>query len=203
MYMTIFSKPLPLSGMRIWAIMLRHLIQIYKDPIFLLQVFFSVTLNIVLWGFASKWLEATYIHNVNVQLTMVVLVVAWESTVRACFDISCRLLDDVLDCNFVNVMASPLQLLEYLLGLMGVACVNQCTVLLIAFCIARLCYNVALWQVNFAVLPFVLSMLLTGLSLGLCGASILLAAGRGVMGVVFALGRTCAPFSGAFYPITV
>ncbi len=175
----------------------------YKDPFFFVQCFFSSTLTIVVWGFLGKWLAGDTLHNASLQVAMFLSFVSWELMQRSYFDISGRFQDEINDGNIINIFASPLQLLEYLFGLLLLACINLSTIISIIFFVAFCFYDIALWRADPKIIPFMGVMVFSGLSMGLCGASFLITTGKKFYGIIFIMIRSFAPLSGAFYPVTV
>jgi len=189
------------SWNRIRAIMLLGVRQMHNDPIYLVQTFFYAAFNFTLWGIAGRWLHTTYTDNALLQLAMMTTLFASESMVRASLDVMGTLLIDISDRNIANLFASPLAAAEYVLGTFLVALMNQPMVFLLAVLIGNWFCQINILHAPLAVVPFWLTIFISGLGVGLCGASLLISTGRRFFNVIFMLARTAVLIGGTLYPV--
>jgi len=188
---------------RMWAISLRHLRQMYKDVSRLIHVFYWPFLDIMLWGFTAQWVQQRYTDDARFSLTMLAAIVAWQLFVRANLDVSTHLLEDIQDQNIVNLFASPLTLFEWAGGILLLTFANVAALMLFCSSTVFLLYHLNIAAVGLAVMPFIFNLMLGGLAVGFLGAGLLIYWGRRTLGIIYMLGWFFAPFSGAFYPITI
>ncbi len=189
------------SGQRMWAISLRHLRQMRKDVSKLINVFYWPFLDVMLWGFTAQWVQSGCTNDPHFTITMLTAVVAWQLFVRTNLDVSTNLLEDIQDSNVVNLFASPLALHEWVGGILILTALN--TLALLSFCsvVVWLLYQANVMAIGIRVIPFIFNLLMTGLSVGFLGASLLISYGKRMLGIIYMLGWFFSPFSGAFFPI--
>lgn len=189
---------------RMWAISLRHIRQTYKDVWRFVNIFFWPVLNMIIWGFNAKWIQSSYAHDAHLSLAILTALIGWQVSRRAVMDVSIHLFEEISDRNIANIFSTPLSIFEWVGGIFIMSMINVTCAAGICIATVKLCYDLnVLNAMGFALLPFLISLFIAGLSLGFVSAAPLLIWGRRVHGIIFVLCEIFAPFSGAFYPISV
>jgi ABC-2 type transport system permease protein len=188
---------------RMWAVSLRHVRQMYKDTSRLIHIFYWPFLDFVLWGFTAKWMQSSYVHDSRLAITMLTALVAWQMAVRANLDVSTHLLEDVQDANIPNLFCSPLSIYEWAGGIFLLSCVNVAALFVFSCASIALLYQMNVIAVGWPLLPYLISLFISGLGIGFFAASLIIYYGRRVIGLIYMIGWLFAPFSGAFYAISV
>src|SRR5688572_31094358 len=101
---------------RIAAITLRQFYLMRGSPVRVLPLFIWVAIDILLWGFITKFLNSmsTGPNFIPILLGAVLL---WDFFTRVMHGIATSFFEDVWSRNFLNIFASPLSISEYLSGL--------------------------------------------------------------------------------------
>lgn len=188
---------------RAYAIFLRYMILLAGSPQRVFQIFVWGALDVVLWGFITKYLAgvggATFAF-VPVLLGAVILL---DFSARAHHGTSTPALEDIWSNNLLNYFASPLQVGEYVLGLFSTAVVTAilslCTMLMIAY----FAFGFSFSGVGWALAGFLAALFLFGISVGVFGVAIVLRFGPSGEWWVWPLTALLSPFTGVFYPISV
>src|ERR1700756_4798293 len=102
---------------RTGAIVLRHFYLIRGSPARVLPLFAWVAIDMVLWGFITKYLNAITASGFNFVPIFLGAAVLWDFFTRVMHGVTMAFFEDVWSRNFLNIFASPLSLPEYLAGL--------------------------------------------------------------------------------------
>src|SRR6185436_4623172 len=99
------------------AIVLRQLYLMRGSPARVLPLFAWVAIDIVLWGFITKYLNAVSASGFNFVPSMLGAVLLWDFLTRVMMGVTTAFFEDVWSRNFLNVFATPLKISEYVSGL--------------------------------------------------------------------------------------
>jgi len=94
--------------MRIWAIVLRQFYLLRESPARVLPLFAWVAVDIVLWGFLSRYLNQVGAGGHDWIATLLGAVLLWDFFGRIMHGVATAFLEDVWSRNFLNVFASPI-----------------------------------------------------------------------------------------------
>ncbi|MBA3953916.1 ABC transporter permease [Candidatus Dependentiae bacterium] len=183
---------------RIQALALRTLKLTFRglDP--LVDFFYWPLFDIVVWGFTSRWIQAqTHTSSFVILLALVL----WQAAYRSNLDISFNLLSEIWSRNIVNLFSTPLTIGEWMIASMAVGVLN--TLISVSFGALAIwfLYGVSLFKVGWLLLPFFVSLMLSGWTIGFFTASSLVYWGQSVQKLVWVMGWFFVPFSAVYYPI--
>src|SRR5688572_10159210 len=99
------------------AVVLRQLYLLRGSPARVLPLLIWVAIDIVLWGFITKYLNTVASPTINFVPTLLGAVLLWDFFTRVMQGVTMAFFEDVWSRNFLNVFASPLRISEYLAGL--------------------------------------------------------------------------------------
>src|SRR5262249_54046032 len=102
---------------RVFAIVLRQFYLISSSPARVLPLFVWVAVDMVLWGFITKYLNAVTAAGLNFVPVFLGAVLLWDFFIRVMQGVTTAFLEDVWSHNFLNLFAAPLSIAEYLGGL--------------------------------------------------------------------------------------
>lgn len=184
------------------AVFIRQLFLYKSNPTRLVGIFLWLVIDIIQWGFISKYLgtfgQATF-GFITVMLGAIIL---WEFMARIQQGIMMAFLEDVWTQNFINFFASPLKVREYLSGLIITSLVTSVIGFLVMIAIAWPAFGYNALAAGLMLLPFMVILLVFGIAMGVF-----------VSGVVFRLGPTAewlgwpiplvlSLFAGVYYPLS-
>ena len=102
---------------RVAAIVLR-LFYLYRgSPQRVLPIFAWAAIDIVLWGFITRYLNAVSHAGFNFVPALLGAVLLWDFLTRVMHGVTMAFFEDVWSRNFLNFFATPLRISEYLTGL--------------------------------------------------------------------------------------
>ena len=99
------------------AIFLRQLYLLRGSVARVLPLFAWITVDIVLWGFITRYLNTVAAPGFNFVPALLGAVLLWDFFSRVMHGVTTAFLEDVWSRNFLNFFASPLKISEYLAGL--------------------------------------------------------------------------------------
>src|SRR2546429_4553424 len=99
------------------AIPLRHFYLMRGSFARVLPLFIWVAIDIVLWGFITKYLNSVTATGFNFVPTLLGAVLFWDFCSRVMHGVTTAFLEDVWSPNFLNIFATPLSIYEYVTGL--------------------------------------------------------------------------------------
>ncbi len=105
-----------MSWERIWAMMLRY-IYATRDPTRIVEFLFWPMIDIGFFGLTARWISSVAAEPTVVQLFITALVL-WQLVYRSNFEICVNLMDEFLEKNMINIVASPLRKKEWILAMM-------------------------------------------------------------------------------------
>ena len=185
---------------RILAIALRQYYLMRGSPVRILPLFIWVAIDILLWGFITKFLNSTA-QGTNFVPILLGAVLLWDFFTRVMHGIATSFFEDVWSRNFLNMFASPLEISEYLAGLVLTSILSSIIGLAVMLLLATMGFGLSLFSYGLASIPFLLVLFLFGVALGITGTALVLRFGPAAEWFVWPIPAMLSPFAGVFYPI--
>lgn len=184
------------------GMMLRYVYDWRHNYSRLTDSFYWPAIDIFLWGLTS-----VYIKNVTSDIPQIVFVILtgvvfWSVLWRAQYEISTNLLAEFWDKNLVNIFSSPMRISEWITAVMALGIFKMLLTLVFASFLAYVLYAFNIFVYGFLILPFVVSLLLTGWSLGFLVSGIIIRYGQTLETLAWAGPVVIAPFAGFYYPVS-
>lgn len=191
-----------MSLRRIMALVIRNLYLYKRSVPRLMDVAFWPTLDVVLWGFLSFYLQKMNLPGVNIVTLLLGAVIFWEFLNQSQRAVSIAFLEEVWERNFLNIFVTPISLLEFLFSTVFVGLVRLFLVAVVMSILAILIYHFNIFTIGLALIPFVINLLIFGWSLGIFITSIILRYGTSAQVLAFGLIVIIQPFTAVFYPVS-
>jgi ABC-2 type transport system permease protein len=188
---------------RIAAILLRQFYLIRGSPPRLLPIFVWAGVDIVLWGFITRYLNAVTPSRLNFIPMLLGAVLLWDFFTRVMNGVTTTFLEDVWSRNFLNLFASPLSISEYVGGLVISSIVTSAIGLAVMFILASVVFGLSFFAYGLLILPFLLVLFLSGIALGVFACGIVLRYGPAAEWFVWPIPAVLSPFAAVFYPLSV
>lgn len=183
------------------AIALRQFYLLRGNAVRLLPMVAWVAIDMVLWGFISRYLSAVTGPRVNFVASLLGAVLLWDFLGRVMQGVTTAFFEDVWSRNFLNVFATPLRISEYLTGLVVTGICTSLLGLAAMLGLATTVFGLSFLGYGAALAPFVMILFLTGVSLGVFGAAIVLRFGPASEWLIWPIPSLLSPFAGVFYPL--
>ena len=185
----------------VFGMILRYFYGWRHDYARLTDSFYWPAIDIFLWGLTS-----VYIKNASTEIPQIVFVILtgvvfWSVIWRSQYEISTNLLAEFWDKNLVNIFASPLRISEWIAAVMTIGTIKMLMTLVFAAFLSCILYAFNVFLYGSLLIPFVISLLITGWSLGFLVAGIIIRFGQTLETLAWAGPVVIAPFAGFYYPI--
>jgi len=187
---------------RIFAVVLRQYYLVRGSVSRLVPLFAWVAIDIVLWGFITRYLNTVTSSGFDFVPALLGAVLLWDFFNRVMHGVTLAFFEDVWSRNFLNLFASPLSLAEYLTGLVSSAIVTSAIGLVVMLLLATLGFGLTFARYGMAILPFLFTLFVFGIALGIVGCSIVLRLGPSAEWFVWPIPGLLSPFAGVFYPVS-
>jgi ABC-2 type transport system permease protein len=184
------------------AIVLRQYYLLRNSPARLLSLFAWVAVDIVLWGFISRYLNFFARAGQDFVPVLLGAVLLWDFFARVMYGVTMAFLEDVWVHNFLNLFASPLSLREYLSGLVLSSVATSSVGLLMMLFLAAAFFGLSYVSFGLRVLLFLLVLFLFGIALGILGSAMVLRFGPSSEWLVWPIPAVVTPFAAVFYPVS-
>ena len=187
---------------RVSAIVLRQFYLIRGSFSRVVPLFAWVGLDIVLWGFITKYLNSVAESGFNFVPVLLGAVLLWDFFARVMQGVTMAFFEDVWSRNFLNFFASPLSMSEYASGLVITSILTSSIGLLVMLLLALLVFGLSFFSYGVVLIPFLLILFMFGIALGIVACAMVLRLGPSAEWFVWPIPALISPFVGVFYPLS-
>ncbi|MDB5050894.1 MAG: type transporter [Fibrobacteres bacterium] len=192
-----------MSFNRTFAIVLRQYYLMRGSLSRFLPLFLWVAIDMVLWGFLSKYLNTVTIQGMDFVPKLLGAVLLWDFLTRVMQGVTIAFLEDVWSRNFLNFFATPLSVSEYVGGLVVTSVLTSCVGLAVMLVLATTVFGLSFLSYGLLVIPFIAILFVTGISLGILGCALVLRLGPASEWFIWPIPILISPFAGVFYPVSI
>jgi ABC-2 type transport system permease protein len=171
------------------------------SPARIVPLFAWVAVDIVLWGFLTRWLNQVSGAGFDFVPVFLGAVLLWDFFGRVMHGVAMAFFEDVWSRNFLNLFASPLSLPEYVLGLVASSIGTSLVGLAAMLVLATAAFGLSFLSYGLALVPFLLILFAFGIALGIVSVALVLRLGPAAEWLIWPVPALLAPFAGVFYPI--
>jgi ABC-2 type transport system permease protein len=183
------------------AILLRQFYLLRGSPVRSLPMFAWVAIDIVVWGFITRYLNSMAAGRFDYVPSLLGAVLMWDFFTRIMQGVSTAFLEDVWSRNFLNLFATPLTISEYLLGLVLTSMATSAVGLAVMLALAMAVFGLSFFSLGVLLVPFLLVLFGFGIALGIFASALVLRLGPASEWLVWPLPALLSPFVGVFYPL--
>ena len=184
------------------AIVLRQFYLLRGSPARVLPLFAWVAIDIVLWGFITRYLNSVAGSGFNFVPRLLGAVLLWDFLVRVMHGVTTAFFEDVWTRNFLNIFATPISTPEYLGGLVLSSIATSLLGLVVMLALAAAAFGLSFLVYGAMLVPFLVVLFLFGIALGIAGSAIVLWLGPAAEWLIWPIPALLSPFAGVFYPLT-
>jgi ABC-2 type transport system permease protein len=188
---------------RVAGIVLRQAYLIRGSPVRVLPMFAWVAIDIVLWGFITRYLDSVSASGINFVSTLLGAVLLWDLFTRIMQGITTAFLEDVWSRNFLNLFATPLSISEYVTGLVLTGLAASTVGLAVMLGLAMPFFGLPFFAMGLLLIPLLLVLFCFGIALGIFASALVLRLGPASEWLVWPLPALLSPFACVFYPLAV
>jgi len=187
---------------RTGAIVLRQYYLLRGSPARVLPLFAWVAIDMVLWGFITKYLNSVSGSGFNFVPTLLGAVLLWDFFIRVMQGVTMAFLEDVWSRNFLNVFATPLSISEYVSGLVLSSIGTSSIGMIVMLVLATAIFGLSFFAYGALLVPSLLVLFLFGIALGITASAIMLRLGPASEWFIWPIPALLSPFAGVFYPLS-
>ena len=191
-----------MQARRTFAIALRQVYLVRGSVSRLFPMFIWVAVDIVLWGFITRYLNSITSPGFNFVPVLLGAVLMWDFFTRVMQGVTMAFFEDVWSRNFLNIFASPLSIPEYLAGLVLSSIATSAIGLTVMLLLSSLVFGLSLLAYGAPLALFALVLFIFGIALGIVGCAIVLRLGPSAEWFVWPIPGLLSPFAGVFYPVS-
>src|SRR3954452_11973393 len=159
---------------RALAIALRQVYLVRGSAARVLPMFAWVAVDIVLWGFITRYLNTVASPGFSFVTVLLGAVLMWDFFTRVMQGVTMAFFEDVWSRNFLNMFASPLSIPEYLAGLVLSSILTSSIGLAVMVILATGIFGLSFFVYGLMLVPFFLVLFICGIALGTVGISAVL-----------------------------
>jgi ABC-2 type transport system permease protein len=188
---------------RITALVVRHLYLYRRSLPRIMEIFYWPFLDLVIWGFITLYL-ARYQSQVPGFVTFFLgALILWDMLFRAQQGITISFLEELWARNLMNLFASPLKPSEFLAATMAMSIMKVTVVSIVMAVCALVFYSYNILIVGLWLIPFVVSLVMTGWIIGVFTTSLIMRFGQEAEVLAWSMVFLFQPISCVFYPMEV
>jgi ABC-2 type transport system permease protein len=186
---------------RIAAIPLRQFFLYRGSAARVVPLFAWVTIDMVLWGFMTKFLGSLAHTSYRFVPALLGAVLFWDFMTRVMQGVTTAFFEDVWSRNFLNVFATPITMPEYIAGLLLSSFATSIVGLAVMIAVSTAAFGLNFAAYGAMLLPFILVLFLNGMALGVAAIAIVLRFGPAAEWFVWPIPALLAPFACVYYPL--
>ncbi|MFB3829956.1 MAG: ABC transporter permease [Bryobacteraceae bacterium] len=183
------------------AIVLRQYYLLRGSAARAVPMFAWVAIDMVLWGFMSRYLNSVAAPGFNFVPALLGAVLLWDFFVRVMQGVTMTFFEDVWSRNFLNIFATPLSVSEYVGGLVLASIGTSAVGLAVMLALATSIFGLSFLGYGWMLVPFLMVLFLFGIALGIVGIALVLRLGPAAEWFIWPIPAMLSPFAAVFYPL--
>ena len=152
------------------AILLRQFYLLRGSPARIIPLFGWVAIDIVLWGFITRYLNSVARSGFNFVPALLGAVLLWDFCARVMQGVTTAFLEDVWSRNFLNIFATPLSIWEYVAGLVMSSIATSSVGLVVMLILATTAFGLSFFLYGATLAVFLLVLFGFGIALRIVGS---------------------------------
>ncbi len=188
---------------RMYGLFLRHFYLIKGSFPRILDLIYWPSIQIILWGFISKFFSAYsdyYNNTVGIILTCAIL---YDFLFRSSISFNMLFLEEIWSRNFTNLFIAPLKINEIIISLIFTALIRTLIGLVPAILLTSPLFGISIFKLGFPLMLLFLSLYFFGITLGLLVSSGLIRYGPSFENIAWSSLFLLAPLGCIYYPIEI
>ena len=188
---------------KMYGLFLRHFFLIKGSFPRIIDLIYWPTIQIILWGFISKFfsLYSSYYNNVlGVILTSAIL---YDFLFRTSISFNMLFLEEIWSRNFTNLFIAPIKISEIIIALVFTALIRTLIGLVPAILLVSPLFGISIISLGLPLIYLFLSLYLFGITLGLFVSSGLLRFGPAFENIAWSSLFLLAPLGCIYYPMEI
>lgn len=165
--------------------------------------FYWPVMDLLIWGFTSIYIQKQSQSVPGLVVALLTGLIFWLVVWRSQYEITVNLLEEMWSHNLVNLFTSPLKVFEWIIAVLILGVLKMILSFLFAGSLALLLYKANIFNFGFLLLPFFLSLLMTGWFAGFFVAGLIIRFGTRIQTLAWSGVVLLSPFSAIYYPVDI
>lgn len=192
-----------MSIKRIIAVIFRYLHEIPRDFFRVFDLTFYPTMDIILWGFMSLWIQTGSQQTTQIGPLILLSLVFWMIVENANREIAFNLTEELYAHNLVNILVTPLHLIEWLVANTILAVVRSFIVFSFCSLVIWILRGISIFTLGPVLIIFYTLLTMSGIAIGLSISALMMRWGRRISTFIWSIPYLILSFSAVFYPISL
>ncbi|MCL4379902.1 ABC transporter permease [Candidatus Dependentiae bacterium] len=188
---------------RIWAMIYRNLLAERRNLLRIADFFYWPALDIIIWGFMGTWMESTSRYTTHVTLMLLAALVLWQVVMRASYEISVSLVEELWNRSLINLFATPLTMGEWIIAMMIIGIIKSTALLAFGAAVVYLFYGVNIFVLGPVLWMMLAILIIFGWTIGFMSGALIIYWGQRVQSLPWFLAFIFMPLSAVYFPLTV
>lgn len=188
---------------RIWAIVLRYLIQMRHHYDRLSDMFFWPAMDFFLYGLTGFYLTQSTGKSQSYLFVVLSGLVFWVVIWRAQYEITTNLMAELWDRNIVSLFTTPLRLREWISAFMLMGFLKTFVSVGFSALLSFILYQYNVFILGGYIVIFIFNLLLTGWAIGFIVGGFIIYYGEKIQTLAWVGVMLIAPFSALYYPVSI
>ncbi|MCK9554418.1 ABC transporter permease [bacterium] len=188
---------------RVGAIVLRQFYLIRSSTTRVFPLFIWVAVDIILWGFLTRYLNSVSNAGFNFVPALLGAVLLWDFFIRIMQGVTMAFFEDVWSRNFINIFSTPISIYEYVTGLVTSSIATSTVGIIVMFFLAIVIFGLSFFSYGIVIIPILLILFMFGIALGVAASALVLRMGPAAEWFIWPIPAIVSPFVGVLYPISI
>ena len=191
-----------MNWQRVSAIVLRQFYLVRGSSSRIVPLFAWVAIDIVLWGFITKYLSTVTNGDLSLSASILTAVLLWDFFMRVMQGVTMTFFEDIWARNFLNYFTTALSVSEYLSGLVLSSLLMSLVGFIVMLLLAIGIFGLSFFSLGLTIIPYLIILVLFGFALGIIACAMVLRLGPASEWFVWPIPALIVPFAGVYYPIS-
>ena len=188
---------------KMYGLFLRHFFLIKSSFPRILDLIYWPTIQIILWGFISKFFSIYSDYHNNTLGIILTCAILYDFLFRSSISFNMRFLEYIWSRNFTHLFIAPLKLKEIVISLVFTALIRTLIGLVPAIILTSPLFGVSILKLGFPLLLLFFSLYFFGITLGLFVSAGLIRYGPSFENIAWSSLFLLAPLGCIYYPIEI
>jgi ABC-2 type transport system permease protein len=185
---------------RVRAVILRHIYEARRNMDRITDMVYWPVLDIIVWGFFTIYLSSQRRLQPDIVSFLLGAAILWGMFFAFQRDMAVGFLDELWSRNLINLFSTPLNVWEYLTGLICVNFLKAMVGLTAAGAVAWVCYAFDIVPFLPSFLPYMANLILFALAVGVVMTGLIFRFTTRIQGLAWSFAGLLQPVSCVFYP---
>lgn len=180
----------------------RHFFLWLRNPEYFFDTFWQPVVDVLIWGFVT-----TYLSRASEKMSALIsfflgAIILWTILRRGQHEVTFTFMEEAWSRNIQNMLTTPINIIEYLSASVMFGIVKLAIEISIMGFLVSALFKFNFLVLGFSLVPFAISLIITGWALGLIVTALIIYFGRGMVALSWIVAFAIQPFACVFYPLS-